>query len=1342
MSPRARHSATARHHVEWLQLVDVSGPFLSLSVLVETFPQGLDADDPEVAERLRQAVSEWQANEELRRPDPAIHREFLQLVLREVLEYEGLLAEDAEIADLKATLPEHRVTLRPDFAVRRSGEPPALLVATYKGGTALERARDERGFHASPAERMRLLLRGADVKSGLVTNGDEWMLVHAPAERTSTFVTWQTQLLLEERVTLRAFRSLLGARRLFGVPKPETLDGLFERSRDDEREVTDQLGRQVRRAIELLVAAFDRADRAAGGKLLRTLPEYRLYEASVAVAMRVIFLLAAEARSLLPDEGPWVESYAVTPLRAELQEVADRGGEELLDRRFDAWPRLLATFRAVHGGIEHSRIRLPGYGGGLFDASRYPFLESVDGRPLRISNRVILHILDAIQTLEVDVPGGRERRPLSFRALGVEQIGHVYEGLLDHTAIRADAPAVGLLGTTKKEPELALSELERKHEEGEDALLELLKEETGRGVPALRKALAAEPNPGRIGKLRAACEGDDELVSRITPFLGIVRDDAYGLPMVFREGAVYVTTSPGRRATGTHYTPPSLTEPIVRYALEPVAYTGPAEGLEPEQWTLKAPHELLELKVCDIAMGSAAFLVAACRYLAARLVEAWEEHQDEMPPDAGADPEERDLSARRLVAERCLYGVDKNPLAVEIAKVSMWLTTMRKDRPFTFLDHALRHGDSLLGITSVDQLEGLTLTPEEADSVLLEPAREAIRATVEEVRAVRERIEATDAVDLRGVEEKAAALAQAERRTSALGTVGDLVVGAGLEESAGKAKAVTIVEAAAEVVCDALLTVSDAQRDALLARVEARASDAMMVGRAPSDPEPPKPFHWVLEFPEVFLRDERGFDAVVGNPPFLGGKKISSAVGSPYREFLVTYLADGRRGNADLVAFFFLRASHLVHRDGLCGLVATNTVAQGETRAVGLDALSTGGWTIYRAVKSAEWPGDAALHVSHVWGSRRQWAGKSALDGKDVLRVTSSLDPGSRVVGTPYPLAANRGQAYQGSIIVGDGFFLEPSEVDRLLAEEVSADVIVKPFLNADALLSHPDQVPERWIIDFGERSEAEAQRFPVAFSLLHSRVYDERSDKESRGYAGILQRWWQFWRPRGELYAAIANFDRVLVGPETAKYFSVSWVPRGWVYSQALTVFAFQEPSKAAVLSSSFHEAWARKWSSTLETRLRYNRADSFENFPFPGDLSGLESIGDQYIAHRNAAMLATGRGLTPIYNRVHEHPDDQTPEIAELRSLRCKLDRAVADAYGWTDLELDHDFRETPLGLRYTISEAVKVDVLDRLLELNHERYADEVRRGLHAKGKPKRKRQPAAAANPGGARLFGDD
>lgn len=1337
MSPRARHSATARHHVEWLQLVDVSGPFLSLSVLVETFPQGLDADDPEVAERLRQAVSEWQANEELRRPDPAIHREFLRLVLLEVLEYEGLLAEDAEIAGLKATLPEHRVTLRPDLAVRRSGEPPALLVATYKGGTSLERALDDRGFHASPAERMRLLLRGTGVKSGLVTNGKDWMLIHAPPERTSTFVTWQTQLLLEERVTLRALRSLLGIRRLFGVPEPETLDGLFERSRDDEREVTDQLGRQVRRAIELLVAAFDRADRAAGGKLLRTLPEYRLYEASVAVAMRIIFLLAAEARGLLPDEGPWVESYAVTPLRSELQEVADRGGEELLDRRFDAWPRLLATFRAVHGGVEHSRIRLPGYGGGLFDAGRYPFLESVDGRPLRISNRVILHVLDAIQTLEVDVPGGRERRPLSFRALGVEQIGHVYEGLLDHTAIRADAPAVGLFGTTKKEPELALSELEHKREEGEDALLELLKEETGRGVPALRKALAAEPDPGRVGRLRAACEGDDELVARIMPFLGIVRDDPYGSPMVFREGAAYVTTSPGRRATGTHYTPPSLTEPIVRYALEPVVYTGPADGLEPEKWTLKSPHELLELKVCDIAMGSAAFLVAACRYLATRLVEAWGQHPGETPADAGVDPEERDLTARRLVAERCLYGVDKNPLAVEIAKVSMWLTTMRKDRPFTFLDHALRHGDSLLGVTSVDQLERLTLRPEEADSVLLEPAREAIRATLDEVRAVRERIEATDAVDIRGVEEKAASLALADERMAALRTVGDLIVGAALEEAGGKAKAATTVEAAARDICAALLADSDVERHGLIARVEARAGDALMVGRAPDDSDLPKPFHWVLEFPEVFERERSGFQSIVGNPPFLGGKRISTQLGRAFEALLTEFV--GERGAADLSAHFLRRGASLAAHVGSLGLITTDRISQGDTRSIGTMYVLNQGWRIVRAEPSREWPGEAATHFAALHFYRSHWSGSSVLSGKSVESINSSLRAETREVEPEVlhqPVLASTGTS-----VYGEGFVLTRAEAEELVAGDETEMASLKPYLIASDLTATPDQRPRRLIIDLSAaETYDDATEFPRLVKHLEETVKPVRDALTGQIHQNCF---WKFWDLRPDLYEALASLDRAIVCPRVSRFISFARVPSSYIFGDRLVVIAHERADLLAVLQSVVHELWIDRFKTTMGASPTYVIKKCFRTFPLPGSSQwpNLEPSGERYERIRADAMTARGVGLTALYGLLHD-AEVMDSHITALREAQVEMDLAVVEAYGWSDLELDHDFRETPLGLRYTISEAVKVEMLDRLLELNHERYADEVRRGLHAKGKAKRKRQPAAAGKSGGARLFGDD
>lgn len=1325
MSPRRRRTPIAHHHVEWLQLIDVSGPFLGLAVLSEVFPQGLDAVEPELAEKLKQAHAEWLANRELQRPDPAIHTAFLDFFFSEVLGYpDEVVADSQELGDTYATtLPEHRVTLRPDLAIRRPGEPPKFLVTRHRAEVPLHKPLDERGLHASPAERMRILLSRTGIRSGLVTNGEEWTLVHAPAERTSTFVTWYANLLVEEGLALRALVSLLGTHRLFGVDDPETLDGLFERSRDDEREVTDQLGYQARRAVELLVAAFDRADRAAGSSLLEHVPEHRLYEATLAVVMRIIFLLAAEARGLFPDDGPWAESYALTPLRSELEAQSDRHGVEVLERRFDAWPRLLATFRAVHSGIEHSRVRMPGYGGGLFDPTRYPFLEGDRGSLPRISNRAVLHVLDALQTLDVEVPGGCERRPLSFRALGIEQIGHVYEGLLDHTAIRADAPALGFVGTTKKEPEIALATLEEKRAQGEDELLAFLKEETGRSISALRRALHVAPDDEHLARLRAVCGHDGDLVDRVLPFSGLVREDVFGDPMVFREGFVYVTTSPFRRSTGTHYTPPSLTEPIVQYALEPVVYRGPAEGAPREEWELKRPSELLELKVCDLAMGSAAFLVAACRYLAARLVEAWTLHPEEAPSDAGADLEERELTARRLVAERCLYGVDVNPLAVEIAKVSLWLTTLRRDRPFTFVDHALRCGDSLLGITNLEQLEALSLKPEEANSILLEPAREAIRATLDEVRQVRERIEATDAVDLREAGQKATALAGAERTLHALRVVADLVVGAALEEAAGKGKAATTVEAAAVEIREALMTSDPARRDALLERAEARASDALIAGRAPFAPDPPRPFHWVLEFPEVFAREVGGFQAIVGNPPFVRGKFVGTSLGTPYREHLIASVAHGVRGNADLSAYFILRAVAVTGDDSTIGLVATNSIGQGDTWEVGLRQLYRHGFRLFRAVSSAPWPSEAAVYVSNLWGTRRQWMGEAVLDGVPMRGITSGLDPESRVSGDAFVLAANSGLAHYGCIVNGP-FDMSSEEANGMIAHDARNAQVLKPYVVTKDLTERVDQVPARYAVDFDDLSLEAAERFELPMRHVRDRVLPWRltlAEKKPR----VAARWWQYEARQPSMREAITGNRRVLLGPQTAKYWFVTWIPAEWIYSHAVTVFAFEDDGHAAVLSSTFHDAWARKYSGSLETRLRYSPTDCFQNFPFPEDVSALEEIGDRYLAFRKETLPAVDQGLTKVYNRVHEQPEDTSERIEELRRLRRELDRAVADAYGWSDLELDHDFRETLLGLRYTISEAVKTEALDRLLELNHARYAEEVAQGLHDKKRSRAKR-----------------
>ena len=317
----------------------------------------------------------------------------------------------------------------------------------------------------------------------------------------------------------------------------------------------------------------------------------------------------------------------------------------------------------------------------------------------------MLAVLGALQQLKVK----GELRSLSFRQLAVEQIGHVYEGLLDHGCVRADEVVVGLQGKEGVEPELPLARLE-----------EALGRGAGRARRARRRGVEADAQQGAeasssssptaedLGALSAACGHDDELTARVRPFLPLLRRDLNGLPMVFPPGSMYVTQTGQRRDSGTAYTTPELADEVVLYALEPQVYApGPAQTADRAEWRLKSSAEILDLKVCDPAVGSGAILVAAVRYLAERLVEAWRAEIEDGTPVRlldGVPEDDWELIARRAVVDHCIYGVDRNPMAVEMAKLSLWLTTMAHDRPFTFLDHQLRSGDSLLGITDLDQL--------------------------------------------------------------------------------------------------------------------------------------------------------------------------------------------------------------------------------------------------------------------------------------------------------------------------------------------------------------------------------------------------------------------------------------------------------------------------------------------------------------------------------------------------------------------------------------------------------------------------------------------------------------
>lgn len=1356
-------SRTAQHHAEWLSLVETSGPFLSLPVLLRVFPQDLEGRDPERASRLREAYADWL---ERGQKNAAVHQAWVHHVLTDMLGYstEFLLEGQAIPPGLEARFPVHGLTLRPDLVLRHrdATAKPCLLIKVYPPGQNLAKAVAGSRWNAAPGTRMMELLHATDQPLGLVTNGEQWMLVYAPRGETTGFASWYADLWMQEPITLRAFHSLLRQHRFIGVADADTLSALLAESGKDQQEVTDQLGKQVRQAVEVLVQALDRIDADTQRTLLAAVAEKDIYNSALTVMMRLVFLFSAEERELLPlNDAFYAENYAASTLSAQLRERADQFGEEVLERRHDAWGRLLATFRAVHGGVLHDRLQLPAYGGSLFDPDRYPFLEGrptdtrwryTPAKPLPINNRVVLHLLEALQFLRIKVRGaGAERRRLSFRALDIEQIGHVYEGLLDHTARRAASVVLGLDG--KNEPELPLATLEAKSAEGQEKLIEFLTEETGRSSKAVAKALAA-PVADDFA-LQHACGNEPRLVERVRPFADFIRADSFGRQLVIAPGSLYVTSGSDRRSTGTHYTPRSLTEPVVKHTLEPLVYVGPAEGLPQDQWTLKSPKELLALKVCDLAMGSGAFLVQACRYLAERLVEAWEraerEHPDQVlvTPDgklSAASPAERLLPpdaaerlalARRYVADRCLYGVDINPMAVEMAKLSLWLITLQRDRPFTFLDHAFKSGDSLLGVTSVKQIENFSLRSGDRQVTF---ATANLFRYIEAAAEKRRALEALPSNDHAQIGTKTRLHAEAEAATAKVKALADILNAFELRGLDGNAyedqrtKEAEKVQALMKCDADARMDVSNPKSEL------ARAAREALHGR--------RPFHWAVEFPEVFTLG--GFDAFVGNPPFMGGLKLFTQLGGDYRKYIILHLANsvaGVRGTADLCAYFFLRAIKLVRINGNCGLIATNTIAQGDTREAGLDQIVAGGATIYRAVQSKRWPGAASLEVAHVWIRNGFWTISSVLDEMPVAGITNQLSASGSVFGQPLSLKANENQAFQGSNVFGLGFCVSPQEAEDLITHSPNNRRVLFPYVDGDDFNTHPQHSARRWIINFldwpldKDHDDARtpsgppyASDFPDCLKIVEERVKPERVSLPPINHfnKAAARRWWHYGGPRVSLYAATKRVERVLVTARVSPTNAVAWLPTNLVFHEKLVCFPRDEQWFFSVMQSWLHWEWARLYTSTLgATTLNYSPSACFETFPLPQPTKRLDEVGMEYEEARKMIMLARQEGLTKTYNRFHNR-SEQSPDIAQLRALHVEMDQAVAAAYGWSDLDLGHGFHATKQGERYTISEPARRTVLDRLLALNHQRHAEEVAAGLHDK-KPKKPAPPADGTAP---------
>jgi len=1332
-------------HGEWLSLIEISGPFLAEPVLKEAFPQGLEGLEPSKKTTVRQAYDEWR--EALDHDDPdlsKIHRAWIDLILGQILE----LDENGEVEILKPAgelpqalrcdLPEHGISLRPDYAVTdgTSDNRPLILIAVYDPEVSLSESLKGDGWAASPAERMVELCRATNVRLGLITNGEQWMFVDAPVGAVTTFASWYARHWGQEPVTLQAFVNLFGIRRFF-VDRSEQLPALLDNSLKFQDEVTDALGEQVRRAVEVLIQALDRADVDRNRELLDGIEPAELYEAGLTVMMRIVFLLSAEERGLLllGDER-YEANYAVSTLRMQLRGES----EEILERRWDAWSRLLSIFRAVYGGVDHEAMRLPALGGSLFDPDRFPFLEgrkkgsrwNTDAAtPLPIDNRTVLYLLDAVQLFR--------GRTLSYLALDIEQIGYVYEGLLERTVVRVKEATLDLDATkNSKNPWVALSELDDAAANGREALEELLKERTGSSASRVRNDLDEAVDETSADKLLTVCHADRSLRDRVRPYFHLLRIDRWGYPVVYPKGAFMVASGADRRETGTHYTPKSFTEAIVKETLEPLVYIGPSQGAPREAWQLKSAAELLDLKICDPAMGSGAFLVQVCRWLSERLVESWARaetqnkgltSEGEVVDEIGSreplrkDTDERLLTARRLIAERCLYGADMNPLAVELAKLSIWLITLAKGRPFAFLDHNLRCGDSLLGITRLEQLYFLEISPANGNTKKLFASK--IDQAVTQAIQLRSELRSRPIRDIRDVEVMAQLDGEAHRKLEMPELVADLLMAEVLEADGRNTDTAMLAIDVGGALEGDQGKVEDLSR---------RAQKGLRKD-FPAGEKVRRPFHWPLEFPEVFNSGRGGFDAFVGNPPFVGGQLLSGNFGPSYQSYLVNFLTYDEKSSVDLVVFFFLRVYGLLHEGACMGLLARRSISEGKNREAGLTQLLSHGASIYCANTNIRWPGKASVVVHQIHIFKGDWAGKRLLNNQTVNTISADL--GDTEFWEAKKLNENLGRAFQGPVLLGEGFKIEHKVAKTWTDADETYNRILFPFIGGNEVNKDPFYRPPCSAINFWDWSEEESKKFIFAYERVRSEVLPARLKQKNEI---AKSRWWLHYRSGIDFYHAIGRGEEFHKHPEgwasamkplervivistgVTKYPAFTLLPSSYVYSNKICVLADERFSMLAILTSDIHGVWAWAQKTSLGGDLHslvYAHGNIFETFPFPagfldeGD-GELEDLGGRFFQARQAFMESRSKGLTKFYNDFHD-PAKNDDALKELRRLQAEVNKAVWKQYDGGDVELTcgfHKVRYLPDGknVRFTVSEDVRLKILSRLSTLNRGRFQEQ--------------------------------
>lgn len=807
-----------------------------------------------------------------------------------------------------------------------------------------------------------------------------------------------------------------------------------------------------------------------------------------------------------------------------------------------------------------------------------------------------------------------------------------------------------------------------------------------------------------------------------------------------------------RSSSGSHYTPEELVKPLITHSLD---------YLIADKLKEKDPEKgLLSLSICDVACGSGHILLSAARRVGFELAKVRSKEDQPTPSVLRV--------AVRDVIRFCIYGVDLNPLAVELCKVALWLEAHEPGEPLNFLDHHIKCGNAIVGLAHAEELEkGI---PSEAFKYL--PGDEKEIASAFKKRNDQEiktsgQLSTFDVgkVDneLKDVQGDFVKFAQLPENTPEQITKKEKVY----HDLTNGKKWWRLKNLADLQVAQFFIPKTFANKEKLTTNSQyntylKQGAAIYDRGESMAISQEKRFFHWFLEFPEVFQKG--GFDCILGNPPFLGDRRLKEAYGEKFLEWIRYRYTEG--ATVDLVVYFFIRINEIIRSKGFQSLISTNTVAQGKAREFGLEKIIAKGSTLNHAVKGMKWPGLAAVEVSLITIYKESWKNSFYLNGKLTHQISAFLDEADDT-GTPFPLKSNDGKSFQGSIILGMGFVLECDEADRICAINPKNKEVIFPYLNGEDLNNSPVQKPSRKVINFFDRPYEDAVQYYESFAILQEKVKPERwKKKDDKKYP-----FWFHWRPRNEMYKAINKLNRVLVSCRVSKYVNQSFVEVGPIFDVATSVVVRDQYWEYAFLQSSLHNHWAWKYGSTMKFDIRYTNRDCIDTFPIIDSLTSeiqqnIENIGEFYHEFRKQLMWNIQFGLTKTYNLFHNksfnleelnEKDKQitgllkhlekTPNtisfkdalagIIKLRELHKELDEAVLEAYDWhlddpkwgKAIQLRHDFYEVDYlsendRVRYTMHPEARKEVLMRLLQLNHELYAEEVAASLHVKKRSEKK------------------